>query len=184
MGIFQRCILWAAGLCFVADCMEILLLSLLTVLLRQDWQLTETQTSTITFPSLPVLRQLPFRLCRCPLGKLNAGATGWFGWKATCLYACRNHYILFRTLHGAGEFLRFSTLNEISHWIWFRWAYSPFWYVFMLLLVCVEMYFVLATSVKCPQLVCWHFYFTLFLLFTQKDMLSEFLPASHRGVNL
>jgi MFS family permease len=49
MGIFQRRILWAAGLCFAADSMEILLLSFLTVVLRQDWQLTETQTSTITF---------------------------------------------------------------------------------------------------------------------------------------
>mmetsp|Transcript_12471 Transcript_12471/g.22660 ORF Transcript_12471/g.22660 Transcript_12471/m.22660 type:complete len:125 (+) Transcript_12471:555-929(+) len=49
MGIFQRRILWAAGLCFAPDSMEILLLSFLTVVLRQDWQLTQTQTSTITF---------------------------------------------------------------------------------------------------------------------------------------
>jgi MFS family permease len=49
MGTFQRRILWAAGLCFAADSMEILLLSFLTVVLQQDWKSTETQASTITF---------------------------------------------------------------------------------------------------------------------------------------
>lgn len=49
MGKFQRRILWAAGLCFAADSMEILLLSFLTVVLQEEWGLTDTQTSTITF---------------------------------------------------------------------------------------------------------------------------------------
>jgi MFS family permease len=38
----------AAGLCFAADSMEVLLLSFLTVVLRAEWNLTETQTNSIT----------------------------------------------------------------------------------------------------------------------------------------
>ena len=49
MGRFQRRILWAAGLCFAADAMEILLLSFLTVVLQAQWGLTDTQASTLTF---------------------------------------------------------------------------------------------------------------------------------------
>lgn len=48
MGKFQRRILWAAGLCFAADSMEILLLSFLMVVLQQEWGLTDTQSSFIT----------------------------------------------------------------------------------------------------------------------------------------
>jgi hypothetical protein len=65
MRTFQRRILWAAGLCFAADSMEFFLLSFLTVVLRQDWQLTETKTLTITFSVF----------FRCSVGKLNTGAT-------------------------------------------------------------------------------------------------------------
>jgi nitrate/nitrite transporter NarK len=65
MRTFQRRILWAAGLCFAADFMEFFLLSFLTVVLRQDWQLTETKTLTITFSVF----------FRCSVGKLNTGAT-------------------------------------------------------------------------------------------------------------
>lgn len=47
-GIFQRRILIAAGLCFAADSMEVLLLSFLSVVLQAQWDLTDEQTSTIT----------------------------------------------------------------------------------------------------------------------------------------
>jgi hypothetical protein len=46
MGPFQRRILIAAGLCFAADSMEILLLSFLAVVLQSEWNLTEDQTHT------------------------------------------------------------------------------------------------------------------------------------------
>ena len=39
MGTFQYQILVAAGLCFAADAMEILLLSFLAVILRVEWDL-------------------------------------------------------------------------------------------------------------------------------------------------
>jgi putative MFS transporter len=48
MGPFQRRILIAAGLCFASDSMEILLLSFLAVVLQVEWDLTESQTATIT----------------------------------------------------------------------------------------------------------------------------------------
>jgi putative MFS transporter len=48
MGPFQRRILIAAGLCFASDSMEILLLSFLAVILQVEWDLTESQTATIT----------------------------------------------------------------------------------------------------------------------------------------
>lgn len=49
MGKFQHRILWAAGLCFAADSMEILLLSFLAVVWQAEFHLTDTQTSTISF---------------------------------------------------------------------------------------------------------------------------------------
>jgi putative MFS transporter len=47
MGRFQREILFAAGLCFAADAMEVLLLSFLSVILQAKWNLSETQMNTI-----------------------------------------------------------------------------------------------------------------------------------------
>ena len=47
-GPFQNRILIAAGLCFAADSMEILLLTFLTVVLRAEWNLTETETNSVT----------------------------------------------------------------------------------------------------------------------------------------
>ena len=47
MGPFQRRILWAAGLCFAADSMEVLLLSFLAVVLQAEWGLSDEQTATI-----------------------------------------------------------------------------------------------------------------------------------------
>ena len=47
-GRFQLRILFAAGLCFAADSMEIMLLSFLSTILRAQWDLTDAQTATIT----------------------------------------------------------------------------------------------------------------------------------------
>ena len=48
MGMFQYRILFAAGLCFAADSMEVLLLSFLSVVLKAVWDLSDEQTATIT----------------------------------------------------------------------------------------------------------------------------------------
>jgi len=47
MGIFQYQILLAAGLCFAADAMEVLLLSFLSTILMVEWQLEGHQMDTI-----------------------------------------------------------------------------------------------------------------------------------------
>lgn len=47
-GQFQIRVLFAAGLCFAADSMEIMLLSFLSIILQDEWELTPAQTATIT----------------------------------------------------------------------------------------------------------------------------------------
>ena len=47
MGIFQYKILLAAGLCFAADSMEVLLLSFLAIILKVEWNLTPHETDSI-----------------------------------------------------------------------------------------------------------------------------------------
>jgi putative MFS transporter len=47
-GRFQQQLLLAAGLCFMADGLEVLLLSFLTVVLSTEEHLTSTQTSLVT----------------------------------------------------------------------------------------------------------------------------------------
>ena len=48
MGKFQYKILIAAGLCFAADAMEVLLLSFLAVAVQNEWELNDAQAATIT----------------------------------------------------------------------------------------------------------------------------------------
>jgi MFS family permease len=48
MGIFQFRVLFAAGLCFAADAMQVLLLSFLSVVLKEEWGLTDDETASIT----------------------------------------------------------------------------------------------------------------------------------------
>lgn len=48
MGLFQYRILIAAGLCFAADAMEVLLLSFLSIVLQHEWNLTDDETAFIT----------------------------------------------------------------------------------------------------------------------------------------
>ena len=47
-GPFQKRMLLAAGLCFAADSMEVLLLSFLAVVVQAEWDLSSHQTSGIT----------------------------------------------------------------------------------------------------------------------------------------
>ena len=46
-GAFQRQILLAAGLCFMADAMEVLLLSFLSTVLKHEWNLSEGEVDSI-----------------------------------------------------------------------------------------------------------------------------------------
>ena len=48
MGTFQMYILTAAGLCFAADAMQVLLLSFLSEVLRAEWKLSSDQTASIS----------------------------------------------------------------------------------------------------------------------------------------
>jgi Sugar (and other) transporter len=49
MGQFQRTILWAAGLCFASDAMEILLLTFLAVVLQSQWpNVSDTDVALLT----------------------------------------------------------------------------------------------------------------------------------------
>lgn len=86
MGLFQRRILLAAGLCFAADAMEILLLSFLAVCLKAEWNLSEDQTSTITgsvfwgaMIGTLVLGPLGDRVGRKPVFTAAAGIIAAFG---------------------------------------------------------------------------------------------------------
>jgi putative MFS transporter len=47
-GRFQVRVMIAAGLCFAADAMEVLLLSFLSVVLQSEWALTPEQTAFLT----------------------------------------------------------------------------------------------------------------------------------------
>jgi MFS family permease len=48
MGRFQYTILVASGLCFAADAMQVILLSFLTIVLKDEWDLSDTMTAAIT----------------------------------------------------------------------------------------------------------------------------------------
>lgn len=85
-GPFQHRILIAAGLCFAADAMEVLLLSFLTVVLRAEWNLTEPQTDSITssvfvgaLAGTLTLGRLGDRVGRKPVFTLTAVIICFFG---------------------------------------------------------------------------------------------------------
>jgi MFS family permease len=48
MGKFQYVILIASGLCFAADAMQVVLLSFLTIVLKDEWNLSDGMTAAIT----------------------------------------------------------------------------------------------------------------------------------------
>lgn len=87
-GRFQHYLLWAAGLCMMADGLEVLLLSFLTLVLRtsSDWNLTNNETNSIvasvflgaTVGSL-VLGGLADRYGRKPIFTLTAAMIAIFG---------------------------------------------------------------------------------------------------------
>lgn len=47
IGRFQYQVLLAAGLCFMADSMEVLLLSFLSIVLKHDWNLSQGEMNTM-----------------------------------------------------------------------------------------------------------------------------------------
>lgn len=48
MGKFQYVVLIASGLCFAADAMQVILLSFLTIVLKDEWDLSDSMTASIT----------------------------------------------------------------------------------------------------------------------------------------
>lgn len=48
MGRFQYLILFASGLCFAADAMQVILLSFLTIVLKDEWDLSDGMTASVT----------------------------------------------------------------------------------------------------------------------------------------
>ena len=120
-GPFQRRILLAAGLCFAADSMEVLLLSFLTVVLDVEWGLTDTQTSSITSSVFVgamlgtlILGPMGDRIGRKPVFVWTAGIICVFG----LLTAVVNNYatlVICRFLVGfgvGGLTVPFDTLAE------------------------------------------------------------------------
>ena len=97
-GPFQRRILIAAGLCFAADSMEILLLSFLTVILQAEWDMTEAQTNSIissvfvgALVGTLTLGSLGDRIGRKPVFTATAAIICVFGFlTAICNTVCRN----------------------------------------------------------------------------------------------
>lgn len=121
MGMFQFRILFAAGLCFAADSMEVLLLSFLSVVLKAVWDLTDEQTSIITSSVFVgaligtlVLGYLGDLIGRKPVFTLTAGIICLSGF----LTAVANNYwtlLFFRFLVGfgvGGLTVPFDTLAE------------------------------------------------------------------------
>jgi putative MFS transporter len=107
-GPFQRRILIAAGLCFAADSMEILLLSFLAVVLQAEWNLSEDQTAAITsivfvgaMIGTLVLGPLANRIGRKPVFFLTAAIICVFGF-ATAAANSFPVLLLCRFLVGLG----------------------------------------------------------------------------------
>jgi len=121
MGVFQYKILFAAGLCFAADSMEVLLLSFLSVVLKAAWDLSDDQTATITssvfigaLMGTLVLGRLGDLIGRKPVFTLTAGIICLSGF----LTAVANNFwtlLFFRFMVGfgvGGLTVPFDTLAE------------------------------------------------------------------------
>jgi len=122
-GKFQWGIMVAAGLCFAADAMEILLLSFLSVVLKEEWQLTDTQFSWIfgsifmgAFIGTLTLGRLGDLYGRKPIFVLTASLIAFFG-VGTAFVQTYPQLLLARFFVGfgvGGITVPFDTLAEIT----------------------------------------------------------------------
>ena len=108
MGRFQIKILIAAGLCFAADAMEILLLSFLAVILQVEWKLSEEETDSIISTVFAgamlgtlVLSPLSDQIGRRPVFSLTAAIIAIFG-MATAFCTSFPMLLVVRSLVGFG----------------------------------------------------------------------------------
>ncbi|KAG7366367.1 putative sugar transporter [Nitzschia inconspicua] len=108
MGRFQYSIVFACGLCFAADAMEILLLSFLAVILEAEWGLSEGQVDSIisvvfagAMLGTLVLSSLGDRWGRRPVFSLTAALISIFG-VATAFCTTYEQVVLARFLVGFG----------------------------------------------------------------------------------
>lgn len=81
-GLVQRRILIAAGLCFGADSMEVMLLSFLSIVLQVEWNLTRDETASIAsvvfagaLTGTLILGPTADKLGRKPMFTLTAAST-------------------------------------------------------------------------------------------------------------
>ncbi|KAG7348645.1 major facilitator superfamily transporter [Nitzschia inconspicua] len=121
MGRFQYQILIAAGLCFMADAMEVLLLSFLSPILQQEWTLSGRQMNTIisvvfagALCGTLILSPLGDVVGRKPVFRVTAAMIALFG-LATALCQTYPQLLLMRFLVGfgvGGLTVPFDTLSE------------------------------------------------------------------------
>mmetsp|Transcript_18620 Transcript_18620/g.30870 ORF Transcript_18620/g.30870 Transcript_18620/m.30870 type:complete len:498 (+) Transcript_18620:74-1567(+) len=121
-GRFQIRVMIAAGLCFAADAMEVLLLSFLSVVLQALWELTAAQTALLTsivflgqFLGTLVLGPLGDRIGRRPVFLLAAVIITIFG-VATAFCNTFGALVVVRMLVGfgvGGLTVAFDTLAEL-----------------------------------------------------------------------
>mmetsp|Transcript_62603 Transcript_62603/g.152410 ORF Transcript_62603/g.152410 Transcript_62603/m.152410 type:complete len:592 (-) Transcript_62603:207-1982(-) len=122
MGRFQYQILIAAGLCFMADSMEVLLLSFLATIVKHEWELSETQVSTIisvvfagALSGTCILSPLGDVYGRKPVFVVTAGLIAFFG-LATAFCTTYAQLVTARFLVGfgvGGLTVPFDTLSEM-----------------------------------------------------------------------
>jgi len=120
-GGFQHRILLAAGLCFMADAMEVLLLSFLSTVLKHEWNLTEREVDSIlavvfagALLGTLVLGQAGDRFGRKPVFAVTASMIAVAG-VATALCQTYEHLLLARFWVGfgvGGLTVPFDTLGE------------------------------------------------------------------------
>jgi MFS family permease len=106
MGKFQYMILFASGLCFAADAMQVILMSFLALVLQNEWGLNKSETASVTsllfagamFGTL-VLGPLADRLGRRPVFLIAAFIISVFGFLTSL---ATNSWVLMVTVLGIG----------------------------------------------------------------------------------
>lgn len=106
MGRFQRTILFASGTCFMADSVQVLLISFLARRLQRDWDISDTVGSMITsclFAGATVgtlfLGPLGDRIGRKPILLSSGLIISIFG---TGTAICPNYMVLFPIIFSIG----------------------------------------------------------------------------------